>query len=197
MLQKAFFKVDVVDRIYDTPVFAKTTPGAYEFTVPEEYNYVVIEYAGAGGGAATVGVGYIGNGAVLKTDKLKIKNNIIKCIIGERGKVLYGGSGYESGKNGDSENNKSGGGGGGSTAVTINNILYQASGGGGQVCKIGSSPFGDVTIAGGWGGGPYPGSGVSSKDQSKKNAQDVGAISYNSGNGYVKIWAGYDPCLKG
>ena len=120
MLQKAFFKVDVVDRIYDTPVFVKTTPGAYEFTVPEEYNYVVIEYAGAGGGDGYGAEGTLvakGRGGVLKIQKTKIKNFTINGIVASVGGAPNGGTGYNNGQNGTVVEGCSGGGGGGSRRI--------------------------------------------------------------------------------
>ena len=108
MLQKAFFKVDVVDRIYDTPVFVKTTPGAYEFTVPE--------YAGAGGGDGYGAEGTLvakGRGGVLKIQKTKIKNFTINGIVASVGGAPNGGTGYNNGQNGTVVEGCSGGGGGG------------------------------------------------------------------------------------
>ena len=199
MLQKAFFKVDVVDRIYDTPVFEKTTPGAYEFTIPDGYNYVVVEYAGAGGGPAyrlEFPSDGPGKGAILKK-KEYIKNRTIKGIVASTATNYWkGGTGYSAGKDGaHTVSNNYGGGGGGSTSATINNIIYEASGGGGQ--GGGESGFsGDYY--GGDGGGPYGGKGTHVLNiMSQPDATDPGKIGLNSGDGYVKIWAGYDPYFKG
>lgn len=193
MLQKAFFKVDVVDRIYDSPVFEKTTPGNYSFTVPEEYNYVVIEYAGASGGAAyrsDFETPAPGGGAVLK-EKQKIKNRTISGIVASTAtNYSNGGTGYNNGANGDSASNSHrGGGGGGSTSININNTIKEASGGAGQWCSV----SGGINAPGGKGGGKY--GGVSQWVVGDNNATDPGKIGLNSGDGYVKIWAGYDPYL--
>lgn len=207
MLQKAFFKVDVVDRIYDTLVFAKTTPGAYEFTVPEEYNYVVIEYAGACGGrrwhSDGDGIYADGNGGKgsIKKEIIKISNRTIIGIIGTRPTQTYeseyiGGSGYNNGGNGVKQNVTikyvSSGGGGGSTSVSINGNINEASGGGGA----GWGNSGPIKAIGGKGGGIYGGINQTSFANGN-NATDPNQIGLNSGNGYVKIWAGYDPYFKG
>lgn len=197
MLQKAFFKVDVVDRIYDTPVFEKTTPGEYEFIVPEEYNYVVIEYAGAGGASATDPRQAVpaGKGAILKTQKTKITNKTITGIIASAGKGIYGGSGYNNGDNGRTINSRSSGGGGASSSVEYAGSVLVASGGAGQGCFGSSSPIGDLYHMGGKGGGTY--GGVPQSIVGSNDATDPDKIGLNSGDGYVKIWAGYDPYFKG
>lgn len=215
MLQKAFFKVDVVDRIYDTPVFEKTTPGAYEFTVPEEYNYVVIEYAGAGGQQAVIFAdgdfaiwsGEVGKGAI-KKEKIPVKNTTFSGVVGqqpskEREKSYLGGTGYKNGENGFEPSGKRqlfGGGGGGSTSVNIDGVLYTAGGGGGA--GIYGKGY-NVSLFGGAGGGPNGGAKQPAPKASKdtvyngNNATDTNQVGLNSGNGYVKIWAGYDPYFKG
>lgn len=204
MLQKAFFKVDVVDRIYDTPVFEKTTPGAYEFTVPEEYNYVVIEYAGGAGG------GIVGSGALqnrnggkgsIKSLTISITSRKIIGIVGQAGKnggigsaVPKGGTGNVNGENG-TQGDKFlsyyvySGAGGGSTSVQINQKTYEASAGGGGFDK-GAGSYG------GKGGGVYGGARQTSYANGN-NATDPNQTSLNSGDGYVKIWAGYDPYFNG
>lgn len=212
MLQKAFFKVDVVDRIYDTLVFEKTISGAYEFTVPEEYNYVVIEYAGGAGqqlavfGQTSGWSGEIGKGSI-KKEKIYVSKSVISGIIGaqpkkERGMSYIGGSGYKNGTNGfNNDTGIYGGGGGGSTSVNINGKLYTAGGGGG----VGGYAYSiDKSVFGGAGGAPNGGAGQPAPKQGKydtiyngNNATDPNQIGLNSGNGYVKIWAGYDPYFKG
>ena len=202
MLQKAFFKVDVVDRIYDTPVFEKTTPGAYEFTIPDDYNYVVVEYAGAGGGRAfnvsdNTPSGAPGNGSILKITK-KITNRKITGFVGATptkgvNTEYLGGAGYENGESsmrtGIITYTGQGGGGGGSTSVELNNIINEAGGGSG-VCKSGLN----LVTAGGKGGGQYGGAKTFDVNNGN-NATDPNQIGLNSGDGYVKIWAGYDPYL--
>lgn len=214
MLQKAFFKVNVVDRIYDTLVFAKTTPGAYEFTVPEKYNYVIVEYAGAAGQQAVVfgapqplWLGTVGKGSI-KRNKVISNNSIISGIVGgqpikEREKSYIGGSGYQSGGAGFEPGGSRqifGGGGGGSTSVSVNRILYTAGGGGG--CGQYLTAY-ELSAYGGAGGGPNGGAKQIAQSSSKdtyyngNNATDPNQIGLNSGSGYVKIWAGYDPYFKG
>lgn len=196
MLQKAFFKVDVVDRIYDTPVFEKTTPGAYEFTIPDGYNYVVVEYAGAGGAEATDPrqAVAVGKGSILKTQKITNKKTITG-IIASAGNGIYGGSGYNKGDDGLTRNNRSSGGGGGATSVEYAGNVLVASGGAGQGCFGSSTPIGDIYSIGGKGGGTY--GGVPRSTAGSNDATDPSQIGLNSGDGYVKIWAGYDPYLKG
>lgn len=211
MLQKAFFKVDVVDRIYDTPVFEKTTPGAYEFTVPEEYNYVMIEYAGAAGGrkwnsdgAGIYPSGVGGGGSILKT-QVKITNNKnISGIVGSKPIQTYeqeylGGTGYSAGENSNKNSTTvkyvAGGGGGGSTSVVANNKIYEASAGSGASFLSGTPLF--PSAYGGKGGGKYGGARQTAGDADGNNATDPNQIGLNSGDGYVKIWAGYDPYFKG
>lgn len=208
MLQKAFFKVDVVDRIYDTLVFEKTTPGAYEFTVPEEYNYVVIEYAGGAGGGI-VGSGSLpdrngGGGSIKQINKSKISNKTIYGIVGGEGgkggatlssEAAQGGYGYSVGENGTVGGKdligvrQISGAGGGSTSIAFNYSVYEASAGGGAFTQYAGS-------YGGKGGGAYGGARQTSYSNGN-NATDPSQIALNSGNGYVKIWAGYDPYIKG
>lgn len=195
MLQKAFFKVDVVDRIYDTPVFEKTTPGNYSFTVPEEYNYVVIEYAGAGGGSSSASGG---RGSIMKINKSTIGTRYISGIVGAAGLDAQAtltntaGAGYANGESGSQHTpgplKLTNPGGGGSTSLQFNRIVYEASAGGGACSTQGF---------GGRGGGKYAGSRQTTAFAQGNNATDPGSIGLNPGNGYVKIWAGYDPYFKG
>lgn len=196
MLQKSFFKVDVVDKLYDTLLLTQNTIGAYTYSVPDKYNYVVIEYAGASGGhAAGAGAGNIGGEGAVFSKKIHLTNHLISGIVGEAGHGynshgnMSGGSGYHAGENGADIHiaaiNAKTGGGGGSTSIKVNNTTYEACGGGGA---------GSGVIVGGKGGGPYGGEGV---NRPANNATDPGMKSLNSGNGYVKIWGGYDPYYKG
>lgn len=194
MLQDSFFRVDVVNRIYDTVVFEKTTAGSYTFTVPEEYNYIIIEYAGARGANSLVPKNAVsaGKGAVLKTDRIPTDGLTVFGIVAAQGNGVSGGSGYRSGTNGaQTASNRYGGGGGGSTSVQYNTVVLEASGGAGQAFYAGSSPAGDEYLRGGDGGGAY--GGVHHITSGSNDATDPGRIALNSGNGYVKIWAGYDP----
>lgn len=183
-----------------TLIFEKTTAGAYEFTVPEKYNYVMIEYAGAAGGRAwsSDGSGKNPNGAggkgSIKKQNIKLANRTISGIIGSKPIQTYeseyiGGSGYNKGENSYKESVTigaiSGGGGGGSTSVVINNKTFEASAGAG-------APYG-TGIYGGKGGGQYGGArtiGVYNKEEiyNGNNATDPNQIGLNSGNGYVRIY---------
>lgn len=175
-----------------TLIFEKTTPGAYEFTVPEKYNYVAIEYAGASGGN---GVQIFGGKGSIKKENLRLQQFHISGVIGASGGRSYvssspssnGGAGYNNGSSGQvasfGGSKWGGGGGGGSTSVVVNNLTYEASAGGGV------SSFG----AGGKGGGQYGGTGGASNEEGTpsnpgNNATDPNQIGLNSGDGYVKIY---------
>lgn len=168
-----------------TLIFEKTTPGAYEFTVPEKYNYVAIEYAGAGGGNGSGGDGtYVakGRGGVLKIQKTKIENFTINGIVASVGGTPNGGTGYNNGQDGTSYESR-GGGGGGSTSVVFNNKTYVASGGAGE--SRAGGPLGAFGGKGGNGGGPYAGK---YNKADTVDATDPGKIGLNSGDGYVRIY---------
>lgn len=180
-----------------TLIFEKTTAGAYEFTVPEKYNYVVIEYAGAAGGGI-VGSGQVpdrnGGAGSVKKISAAIKNIKISGIVGEIGAnggaaisghpVSQGGSGYSNGENGtqgsDSPIRGYSGAGGGSTSVDFNGVVHEASAGGGALMDYAGS-------YGGKGGGIYGGARKTSVGNGN-NATDPNQIGLNSGNGYVRIY---------
>lgn len=193
MLQKTFFRVNADYIIEETLLLDKNTIGSYSLTIPEKYNYVVIEYAGASGGRSYITAVSPGRGSILNK-KILLKNHSISGIVGQQGEGgsnvnVKGGSGYESGQNGlrvmSGNVYYAGGGGGGSTSVSVNGTIYQASGGSGGA---------DGAAYGGRGGGPYGGPLTTNTG---RDATDPGRIGNNSGNGYVKIWAGYDPHFKG
>ena len=167
-------------------IFEKTTPGAYEFTVPEKYVYVTIEYAGAGGAAGTeprLAVA-VGRGAILKTQK--ITNKTITGIVASAGNGIHGGSGYNRGDNGSKEGVYSSGGGGGATSVEYAGNILVASGGAGQATFWSTSHFGDKYLKGGKGGGTY--GGVPKVTAGSNDATDPNQIGLNSGDGYVRIY---------
>lgn len=192
MLQQTFFRVNVDVRINDTLLFESHTPGNYNFVVPNKYNYVVVEYAGAAGGPGSNPIYYVGRGAICKTDTIVIQNRTISGKIGQKGQVLYGGAGYSNGSNGYSDSGQNSGGGGGSTSVEINNTTYEASAGAGQSAKTGTGPLGPLVVAGGNGGGPY-GKARGNTTQESVDSNQPDKIGLNSANGYVKIWGGYNP----
>lgn len=172
-----------------TLIFEKTTAGAYEFIVPEKYNYVMVEYAGAAGGAARSGSG---SGSIKRTNVITARSfSGIVGEMGENGGLTYtvapakGGVGYRNGADGEvgdtgspGPSSTSGGGGGGSTSVVINGIVDEASGGGG----------GNYFAAGGAGGGLYGGARQANQNTAGNNATDPNQIGLNSGNGYVRIY---------
>lgn len=182
-----------------TLIYEKTTGGSYSFTVPEKYNYVMIEYAGGAGGGI-VGSGSVpsrngGGGSIKKINKSKISNKTIYCIVGAKGDnggtttsstPAQGGAGYSAGENGTvGDKNLVGlrqesGAGGGSTSVKFNNVVYEASAGGGAFTQYAGS-------YGGKGGGVYGGARQTSYDNGN-NATDPSQIGLNSGNGYVRIY---------
>ena len=209
MLQGAVKKIDEVYIFVEgkrhlvfpesTLIYEKTTAGAYEFTVPEKYNYVMVEYAGAGGGSI-VGSGSVpdrlgGGGSIKKISASKILGRTISGIVGGVGgnggtalssdPVSQGGTGYSSGENGTAGGSSIGlkqvsGAGGGSTSVKFNNYIYEASAGGGALTEYAGS-------YGGKGGGIYGGARKTSVGNGN-NATDPNQIGLNSGNGYVRIY---------
>jgi hypothetical protein len=157
---------------------------------------VVIEYAGASGASSPNPKNAVapGNGSKLKTDKIKIQNETIFGIIASIASGNTGGSGYHNGNNGTwNSASKYGGGGGGSTSVQYKTTVLEASGGAGQAVFNSTTPFGDSYFIGGNGAGPH--GGVAITYPGTNDAKDPNQIGTNSGNGYVKIWAGYDPFL--
>ena len=182
-------------------LYKNTTPGAYQFTVPERFTTVEIEYAGAAGGRAWSsdgsgkhplnGVG--GKGSIIKQTVSYLENRIISGIIGSKPIQTYeseylGGNGYNKGEDSYRQSvtigSICGGGGGGSTSVIVNNITLEASAGAG-------APFG-TGIYGGKGGGQYGGLrtiGVYNKEEiyNGNNATDPTQVGLNSGNGYIVI----------
>lgn len=195
MLKNTFFRVSVAEKLPDKLLFEKDTVGAFSFDVPYIYDYVVIEYAGASGGQSNWGPILGGQGAILSR-RVPIKKPTITGFVGAMGHSamingdLVGGAGYSNGEDGTTTQSGhailENGGGGGSTGVVIDNVVYEASGGGGS--------SGGTAFTGGRGGGPYGGKG---QQPPQNNAKDPGAIGYNAGNGYVKIWGGFDVNDKG
>lgn len=124
-------------------LYTQTTPGEGNFTIPDEYNYATIEFAGGNGspGATLYKSEWLpaGNGGAGEKSfitNLPINNRTITFVIGSNGSIPgIGGNGYNVGGNGTQTtqggSNGWGGGGGGSTGVTIDDVVYEASGGGG------------------------------------------------------------------
>ena len=209
MLKKTFFKIDVVDRVYDNLVFDKSSAGSYEYTVPEEYNYIIIEIAGGNGcGVAQYNDYWFEEGKGGKGEKIRIKqlvpqNKKITGVVGANGTIPgVGGQGLNPGGNGTRAtvggSNTYGGGGGGSSSIVIDDILREASGGGGATFN---AYFGGYYHAvGGKGGGPKggaPGSSVNQQYATTNGGNATGELLNDTSSGYVKIWAGYDPYFKG
>lgn len=225
MLQKAFFKTDVLNPTKITNVLldhqeSKTTYSKnYIFVVPEGYNNVVIEYAGGSGGY--MGYQLTGGGGSIKRISVDIKQGdslVIEGIIGGHGSPgnaqawgpigVDGGQGYANGEEGFSGEGVtdydkvyvSGGGGGGSTSVVVNGVIYESSGGGGAAS-------GEVNTGyGGAGGGAFGGARKNNKKTSDKNglkgndATDPEQIGLNKSSswdvgGYIKVYGNYDPYL--
>lgn len=210
MLQGAVKKIDEVYIFVEgkrhlvfpesTLIYEKTTGGSYNFTVPEKYNYIMVEYAGAVGGRrwTSAGDGIYpegnGGGGSIKKEQIKIHSRYISGVVGVRPTQTYaqeyiGGSGYNNGGNGAKQSVSvqylSGGGGGGSTSVVVNNVTKEASGGGGGSWYTGA-PMNSKAY-GGKGGGQYGGAEKYSYGDGN-NATDPNQIGLNSGDGYVKIY---------
>lgn len=221
MLQKAFFKTDVLNptKITNVLIFSKNgsfeTGVAYKFVVPEGYNNVVIEYAGGAGGNFESEL--LGGGGSIKKLSIDIapgEKLTIEGIAGGCGSYAgrlaapggsWQGGGFsdgEQGSTGDSSDEFGyyypGGGGGGSTSVVVKGITYEASGGGGVA---------DYGINSGWGGkggGQFGGARKYNKKTSNhasmkgNDATDPEQVGLNNGvraQGYVKIYGNYDPYL--
>ena len=177
--------------------------GTFNYTIPDQYNYVKFEIAGACGGRnwQSDGAGIYaenspGKGAIIQQTINNITTRSVQGTVGARPTMSYadeykGGSGYHSGENSGKQSVTiqyiAGGGGGGSSAVTFNNVTYEACGGGGRssLTELASQTFG------GKGGGTYGGARQTATYTNGKDATDPGKIGLNDGNGYVKIYAGY------
>lgn len=173
-----------------TLIYERYSAGAYEFTVPDKYRYVMIEYAGAAGGAGTGGNGVLvelGRGAILKIGRTKITNRKITGVLGAIGTAPTGGAGYHKGNDGTTAEGSVGGGGGGSSSVVLNGKTYEASSGAGQSRSAG--PLGLFGGHGGNGVGPYAGKHATKAEPNNSvDATDPNRIGLNSGDGYVKIY---------
>lgn len=177
--------------------------GTFNYTIPNQYNYVKFEIAGACGGRnwQSDGAGIYaenspGKGAIIQQTINNITTRSVQGTVGARPTMTYadeyrGGNGYH---NGESSGIQSvtiqyitGGGGGGSSAVTFNNVTYEACGGGGRssLTQLASQTFG------GKGGGTYGGARQTATYTNGNDATDPGKIGLNDGDGYVKIYAGY------
>lgn len=212
MLQKGFFNVDPFNPkiIQLTEIYAKTTPGAYSYTVPDEYNYVLIEIAGAAGQQAYYQTGTYygvpGRGAIKQKEYI-LTSRTISGVVGEQplhsgASVQIGGTGYQNGGNGSesSGGGNYGGGGGGSSSVACNNELLTAGGGSGCGRRGSTGSTTNITsVSGGDGGGPNGGVAIDYHSVSivtvidGNDATDSDVSDYNSGGGYIKIWGGYNP----
>lgn len=176
----------------------------------DKYNYVKINYAGAAGQKAygrssdnsILSQGTPGRGAV-KSISASFKSDVtIQMIIGLQPEGSLdtcgiGGFGYDYGDSAYYVENPDGfksklcaGAGGGSTAISLDKI-YEACGGGGVGLNL--QLYNMYNITSGAGGGAT-GGGNSSHDKTSEivnglDATDANIIGYNSGNGYVEIYA--------
>lgn len=192
-------------------VYSNYTAGNFTFTVPEQYNYISVEIAGAAGQQAysqssdsTVQWnGVVGQGAIKTAIFDVTTDRTVTGVIGAQPPKVFnqsqrGGSGYQSGTDGDM-NTGSGmfavaaGGGGGSSVLNYGSTSITVGGGSG--CGIGLAGW--FNCSGGQGGGPNGGARATGTPSSTgnwyngNNATDSGVAGLNSGPGYVKIYAGY------
>ena len=174
--------------------FKITQKDPYSVNIPEVFEYVEIEYAGASGGYSYDHETYNEStlyGNTLRVAKTKIIQRQITGIVGQTANNQYGGTGYNNGGNGTVIGSRYGGGGGGSTSVIFNNTTYVASAGGGETHFWNN--HGEVLYAfGGGGGGPYGGKvnrNTGGIYLSFPFATDPNSIAQNYGNGYVYITA--------
>lgn len=177
--------------------------GSFDYTIPSQYNYVRFVIAGAAGGRnwQSDGAGKYaqespGRGAILEKTFNNISVRSVSGVVGESpirtySSEQYGGSGYN---NGESSNRVGvtidyicGGGGGGSTSLTYNNTTYEACGGSGRssITQLNSSLYG------GKGGGTYGGARQTGSYTNGNDATNPDLVDYNSGSGYIEIYAGY------
>ena len=207
MLQKEFFQVQPFNPkiIPLSLVYERNEVGAFTFLLPNEYNYVKIELAGACGGRSwnsdgggIYPSGTPGRGAILEYTIPGVRNRTFTGIIGARPTMTYaseyiGGAGYNNGENSNKHSVTiqyiAGGGGGGSSEITVDSLVYEACAGGGasNLTALASETYG------GKGGGQYGGARQTASDGNGKDATDPGRIGFNAGNGYIKIWGGYNP----
>ena len=165
-------------------LYKNTTPGAYQFNIPQTFTEIEIEYAGAGGGTSYTISGTValsgGGGSIKKTQKSNAGN--VYGVVGATATNRIGGSGYNAGKNGQTGGPGGmfvGFGGGGSTSVVVGGVINEASGGGGANHR---------GVPSGAGGGQYGGAGVSSTaGGAGGNATDPDQTGLNLGDGYVII----------
>jgi hypothetical protein len=183
-----------------TLIFEKTTAGSYEFTVPEKYNYIIIEIAGGNGcGVAHYHDYWFEEGKGGQGEKIEIKhlepqNKLITGIVGANGTIPgVGGSGYSNGGNGGkitvSDNTSYGGGGGGSTSVVIDGVVHEASGGGGATNNLYFGKY--YHGVGGKGGGSKggaPGSSVNQQWATTNGGNATGELLNDTSSGYIKIY---------
>ena len=181
-------------------IYTNATPGEFSFVVPDVYDYIYVEYAGAAGGRAWISAGdginpdhFGGAGSIMGKNYVVPQDRIVSGIIGAMPTEGYnseyiGGPGYN---NGESSNRHpvtveymQGGGGGGSTAVIINKQVYEACAGGGASAVTAISP----NVFGGKGGGIYGGIRQTNNDTNGNTATDPERRGNNTNNGYIKIW---------
>lgn len=181
-------------------LYKKNTPGSYNYTIPDGFSDIHIEFAGAAGGRSwqSDGSGIYayklgGKGAILKISPIITNNRTIYGVVGAQPIKTYeseylGGTGYS---NGENSNKRSvtvkyvaGGGGGGSTSVVANDKTYEASAGGG------ASSFTalDSNLYGGRGGGSHGGARQTASTINGLNATDPSTIGLNDSNGYVIVF---------
>lgn len=189
-------------------IYTNTTPGEFSFTVPDVYDYIYVEYAGAAGGRSWVVDGSgphpdqeAGSGSILGKNSNILTNHTITGIVGARPSQTFqeesnGGQGYNNGANSLRVSNAAGGGGGGSTSVVINGQTYEAgAGGGGSSFRIGTAPN-IYVLYGSKGGGEYGGEQQDMPLRPGNSATDPNKRGNNTGNGYIKIWGVTGPTVK-
>ena len=201
-------------------IYDNNTAGSYNFTVPSGVEAIEIEFAGAAGqqvqaygGSNPADIQWHGTpGRGSRKSIIIIAENIsVAMNIGAQPKKAkdtsrIGGVGYNNGGNGATFNTTFGngltihsGGGGGSTSISVLGKIYTAGGGSGVgYGRNENDAYWDISLAGGSGGGPNGGAKTSAPlpDSIEKwynghDATDPDATSYNSGTGYVKIYAHY------
>lgn len=126
----------------DTTFFNMTTTGIQEWTVPATGNYEIDAYGATGGYAylnSSTNISYGGRGARLKGTFSLTEGDVIKILVGQRGR--------------NNPNATRGGGGGGGTFVYNNTtstllIAAGAGGGGGQYARTSGADANHETTSG-------------------------------------------------
>ena len=174
----------------DTAYFDMTTTGIQEWTVPSTKTYTIDAYGATGGYTyllSTSTISYGGRGARIKGDFSLTEGDIIKILVGQRGR--------------NNPRDSRGSGGGGGTFIynsTTSTLLIAAGGGGGggQYTRVGNSDANPTSTSGNaglrssagvggtngnGGGGVYSGGGAGWIGNGTDTSYGKGGKTFNNG----------------